>query len=277
MELTKVHLIYFSPTSTSKQVGLEIVHAMEVEDITITNMTHSAVERLEVGANEVAVITVPVYGGHVAPLALQRMQAIHGHNGPVVLVVVYGNRDYEKALVELSTFVTRQGFGVIGAATFVGEHSYSTGQCPIAQGRPNGDDLQFAHEFGRQLADKIRAADAMYNVRLVDVHSIRRPKQSFFGMLRFVRGVMKMRKKGSAAPKAPVTDASRCTHCGICVKKCPNAAIPRGEEQHTIAGQCIRCCACVKACPEHARSFDTPFALLLSKNFSKQKLPQRLL
>lgn len=277
MELTKVHLICFSPTSTSKQVGKGIVHGMETEDITITDVTLSEVEELEIAENDVAVIVVPVYGGRVAPLALQRMKNIHGKDTPAVLVVVYGNRAYEKALMELDAFAIRQGFKVIGAATFVGEHSYHTENHPIASGRPNQEDLLFANNFGKQVADKIRAAEILDKLYPVDVRSIRRPKQSLFGLLRFLRGVIKMRKSEIPVPKVPATDEALCIHCGICVKKCPNNAIEKGEEQHTIVEKCIRCCACVKACPEHARSFDTPFAPLLSKNFPKQKLPQTLL
>ncbi|WP_163178017.1 4Fe-4S binding protein [Bacteroides sp. 51] len=277
MELTKAHLICFSPTSTSKQVGQGIVHGMETENITITDVTLSEAGELDIVGSEVAVIAVPVYGGRVAPLALQRMKNIRGNDTPAVLVVVYGNRAYEKALMELDAFAIRQGFKVIGAATFVGEHSYHTEKHPIAQGRPDQDDLLFAHNFGKLVAEKIRTAETLGKVYPVDVRSIRRPKQSLFGLLRFLRGVIKMRKSEVPVPKAPVTDESLCIHCGICVKKCPNAAIIKGEEQHTIVEKCIRCCACVKACPERARSFDTPFAPLLSKNFPKQKQPQTLL
>ena len=78
---------------------------------------------------------MPVYGGKVAPLAMERLQGIRASGSPVVLVVVYGNRAYEKALIELDAFASAQGFKVIAGATFVGEHSYSTEQNPIAPGR----------------------------------------------------------------------------------------------------------------------------------------------
>lgn len=277
MNLAQAHLICFSPTSTSKQVGEAIVHGMGVENITTLDVTLSITDPLEIPNTEVAVIVVPVYGGRVAPLALQRMRNIQGHDTPAVLVVVYGNRAYEKALMELDAFALRQGFKVIGAATFVGEHSYSTEKYPISVGRPDASDLLLANELGKQIADKIRTAETPEKIYPVDVRSIRRPKQSMVGLLRFLRGVIKMRKGEVQMPKAPATDEERCIHCGICVKNCPNGAICKGEEQHTIVEQCIRCCACVKVCPEKARSFDTPFAPLLSKNFPKQKLPQTLL
>lgn len=277
MDLTTTHLICFSPTSTSKQVGEAIVYGMEPKNVKNTNITLLEIDDLTISSSETVVVAVPVYGGRVAPLAMRRLRNIRGNDTPAVLVVVYGNRAYEKALMELNEFAIRQGFKVIGAATFVGEHSYHTEQTPIAPGRPNDDDLLFARDFGKQIAEKYRAAETPDKLYAVDVRSIRRPKQSLFGLLRFLRGVIKMRKQELPVPKSPITDAERCTHCGVCVEGCPNTAIVSGEEQTTIETNCIRCCACVKACPERARSFNTPFAPLLSKNFPKQKLPQTLL
>ncbi|WP_290381273.1 4Fe-4S binding protein, partial [uncultured Duncaniella sp.] len=37
--------------------------------------------------------------------------------------------------------------------------------------------------------------------------------------------------------------------------------------------KCIKCCACVKSCPEGARSLSSPFAPVLSANFSLRKSP----
>ena len=78
----------------------------------------------------------PFTGGSVAPLALERLQGLHGDGTPVVLLAVYGNRDYEHALDDLDRFMTERGFVTVAAGTFVGEHSYSTPQTPVAAGRP---------------------------------------------------------------------------------------------------------------------------------------------
>ena len=86
------------------------------------------------------------------------MKDVHASGAPAVLVAVYGNRAYEKALVELDAFASDRGFKVIAGATFVGEHSYSTQQNPIAAGRPDADDLQFAETFGVKIRTKIEAA-----------------------------------------------------------------------------------------------------------------------
>ena len=63
----------------------------------------------------------------------------------------------------------------------------------------------------------------------------------------------------------------RCTHCGRCVKLCPTGAIVASDELRTDAAKCIRCCACVKGCPVGARSYDSPFAPVLSRNFAQRK------
>lgn len=52
----------------------------------------------------------------------------------------------------------------------------------------------------------------------------------------------------------PVTEASRCTRCGICAFVCPMGSIAADEPDST-AGICIKCQACIKACPVRARRF----------------------
>ena len=153
MDINEVHFIYFSPTRTSKQVGEAIVRGTGLTNVVATNLTLHAAE-VDIPENTLTLIAVPVYGGKVAPLAMERLQGICASGSPVVLVVVYGNRAYEKALIELDAFASAQGFKVIAGATFVGEHSYSTEQNPIALGRPDANDLQYAEEFGAKIRRK---------------------------------------------------------------------------------------------------------------------------
>lgn len=271
MTITEINLITFSPTNTSKQIGEAIVRGMGIADVSFVDMTLQAPEKKEFGSDALAVITVPVYGGHVAPLALERMKDLHADGTPAVIVVVYGNRAYEKALVELDAFVSGLGFKVIAGGTFVGEHSYSSDRYPIAAGRPDDDDLKFAEEFGAKVRIKLSNAADAEHLYGVDVQKIQRPKQPFLPLLRFLRRVIKLRKNGVPMPRTPQVDENLCTHCGLCVKRCPAGAIVKGEECVTNAEKCIRCCACVKGCPQKARTFDTPFAALLHDCFQRPK------
>ena len=278
MTVNEAHLIYFSPTHTSKQVAKAIVQGTGIKNVVPVDLTLQMAEETVIPASALAIIVVPVYGGHVAPLAMERLKNIRGLDTPAVLVVVYGNRAYEKALMELDAFAIPHGFKVIAGATFVGEHSYSTARFPIAQGRPDGSDLAFANEFGNKVMEKIQAAVTPDKLYQVDVRAIRRPGQPFFPLFRFLRKVIRLRKSGVPLPRTPwVEDESLCTHCGLCVAHCPVGAIIKGDELHTDADKCIKCCACVKACVKKARVYDTPFAALLSDCFKKQKLPQTIL
>ncbi|HBO06893.1 MULTISPECIES: 4Fe-4S binding protein [Bacteroides] len=271
MNIYAVHLITFSPTHTSKQVGEAIVRGTGLSEITKTDLTLHPAEKLEIPETTLVVVTVPVYGGKVAPLALERMKCIHTSGAPVVLAVVYGNRAYEKALAELDAFISERGFKVIAGATFVGEHSYSTDKNPIAVGRPDADDLRFAENFGAKIRTKIETAAGMDRLYTVDVNRIQRPHQAFFPLFRFLRKVVKLRKSGVPMPRIPAVDVELCNHCGYCATHCPAGAIGKGDECSTDIEKCIRCCACVKGCPQKARTFDTPFAVLLADCFKRQK------
>lgn len=271
MNISEIHLLTFSPTHTSQRVGEAIVHGTAISCVKTVDLTLAEVAPYTVPAHALAIITVPVYGGRVAPLALQRLAAIQADGAPAVIVVVYGNRAYEQALIQLDDFATSQGFKVISGATFVGEHSYSTAQHPIAVGRPDADDLDFAREYGEKIRTKIEQASDADHLYGVDVKRIQRPSQPLFPMFRFIWQLMKWRKQGMALPRTPQTDAEKCTRCGACAAVCPSGAIRVGDELQTDADKCIKCCACVKECPQQARTYDTPFAPLLSANFQKRK------
>ena len=271
MEYQNACLITFSPTRTSYKIGEAITRGMGIPSVRTIDLTLQQSPSLEVGEDTVAVIVVPVYGGHVAPLAMERMQALRGKGAPAVVAVVYGNRAYEKALSELGAFVSGCGLKVVAAGTFVGEHSYSTASHPIAAGRPDAEDLKEAEAFGVRIAGKLRPAYSPETLSGADVDRIGRPSQPLVPLLRFLFKVLRMRRRKTPMPLVPSVDESLCTHCGLCAARCPHGAIRKGDECHTDRSLCIRCCACVKVCPHHASTFDTPFGALLSSCFSYRK------
>lgn len=269
MEISKINIVYFSPTHTSAKVAKAIAKGFGNIDSEVFDATRKEVS-LKAEKGSLTIVAVPVYGGHIAITARHRLEMLEGNGTPVIPVVVYGNRAYEEALKELAALLEEKGFVPVAGATFIGEHSYSTDKKPIAKGRPDGNDLAFAENFGKALSVKINNLSDAESGK-VDVAKIRKPKQPFFKLLGFVFNVLRLRRSGKPMPVTPLTDESLCKHCGACVVACPVAAIEKGREEVTNASRCIRCCACVKVCPHKARTFDTPFANLLSKYFVSQK------
>ena len=82
MKPAKSWICYFSPTGTSRRVGRGLNCAQTV----VCDATHDAVS-VAAERGDAAVFAVPVYGGHAAPLALRRLDAVRGDGTPAVVVV----------------------------------------------------------------------------------------------------------------------------------------------------------------------------------------------
>jgi ferredoxin len=187
-------------------------------------------------------IGAPVYTGRVALEAVRGLQRFKAKDAPAVIVAVYGNREYEDALLELQNIAIESGFTFIAGATFIGEHSFSTESAPIAQGRPDADDLNRARSFGMMVKEKLR-----------DIMSLR-------GLSPIaVPGNFPYRERGPARKTSPETSDTLCIGSGKCVEVCPVATITLKEDSViTDKEKCLLCCACVKNCPSGARRLEDP-------------------
>lgn len=272
MKPDKLVTLYFSPTGTSRRIAEAIaggIRTAEEPAPRCCDITFSAAPATELDADALLVVSVPVYGGHPAPLALERMAALRGHDTPAVAVVLYGNRAFDHALRELDAFLAQRGFRTVAAGAFIGEHSYSSPATPIAAGRPDDRDLGEARLFGERIHAKLSGAGAAS----VDVARLRTPRTPLLPLLRFIAFALGYLRRQKRHPVVLLsrTDAARCIHCGRCATGCPTGAITRGREEETDPSRCIRCCACVKGCPVGARSFETPFAAALARSFGRPK------
>lgn len=246
----KITLIFFSPTATTKTVLDAIAtgtgYEVDSYDITLSEARKKIPRDLD---TSVIVFGAPVYSGRLPKLAADCFKQVSASGIPAVPVVVYGNREYDDALLELKDICVQCKGVPVAAGAFIGEHSFSTQPAPIAPGRPDEKDLSCAVEFGQKLGRLLETLD---------------PDKKAGDLV--VPGKVPYKKPTAAkgVPFIHVTDD--CTACGICVAVCPVDAIDEDDGYCTLDDICIHCCACIKACPESARIMkDGPFKDVAAK------------
>lgn len=277
-EYDATHLVFFSPTHTSAKIARAVGDGIGMERRMETDLTlDESADPIEI-TNALTVIAAPVYGGRVAPVALKRLKRLKGNNAPAILIAVYGNRDYEDALIELRDTAVELGFTPLSAGAFIGEHSYSTTNMPIAAGRPDASDLQIAFQFGQDSLKKLKEKTTITSPELQAICKLKSldDKLSILLSSFFIKGTSPYKIVQAGKPACPVCTEA-CFVCGECVEVCPTHAISiskDGSQIETDINRCIKCCACVKECPNEARVFHTPFAAILHEKFNTRREPE---
>jgi ferredoxin len=238
MNIESVKIVYFSPTGTTKAVVQAIAHGINHDNVEEVDITKPAarIQQLKTSEKELLIVGVPVYMGRVPALLTDWMHAIRAQNTPTVCVVVYGNRAYEDALLELKDILAKDGCIPIAGGAWIGEHSFSTDEVPTAKGRPDANDLHLAESFGqkiRLMLDTVPSGDLIAPPAIPGCHPYR--GDSRLWTVDFIE----------------VSDA--CIQCGICAEACPVGAINHDHSEVIDTKKCITCCACIKLCPERAR------------------------
>ncbi|WP_320174390.1 4Fe-4S binding protein [Maridesulfovibrio sp.] len=260
MSCKKLKMICFSPTRTTRRILDAIAEGVGAEHLEVVDVTRAdrVPETCDCADNDLVIIGAPVYGGRIPLTAVERFKALKSCGSSVVPVVVYGNRAYEDALIELADIATEAGFKTLAGAAFIGEHSFSNDKTPIAVSRPDEDDLGKAREFGKSLVAKL--ADGSLFAEDVDIPGNRPYKE-----------------RSPKASAAPISN-NDCQLCGACERVCPTAAISVGSLVENDPDKCIFCCACVKVCTFEARKLEVPRLLEVSQwladNFSERREPE---
>ena len=254
-----IKAVYFSPTGTTRTITTSVALAIGSIDELI-DLTHYRLEAAETPSFEpqdLVVFGVPVYGGRAQKDAVAILRELSGNGARFVAVVVYGNRAFEDALLELLDAAAEAGFEPLAAAAFVGEHSYSTEAIPIAHGRPDAGDLEKAAAFGRAVKHKLDMSAEL-------------------AIAEHVPGNRPYRQVSLWQEMAPTVNHDACIQCGVCVTVCPNGANQLKERIYTDKSRCMMCCACIKSCPVGARAIEeraVQFARKLSVEQSDRKEP----
>ena len=279
MDTNFVGALYFSPTYTTRTVVETIAKAIRNKmqekcgrelfyksiNVTTPAMRHAQGD-LQFSKDDIVVFGVPVYIGRVPNLIRDYFASIKGNGAIGIPVVVYGNRAFDDALIELKDIMHGNGFRCISAAAFIGEHSFSY---TLGGGRPDAEDIQKATAYGEEIACRI-----MEGYLIPD--NLQVPGNPY--PYQFYNAKSSQNKSIDIRKVKPETDPEKCNNCGMCAMLCPMGAIDPSNCSLT-PGICIKCCACVKKCKMKAKYFTDPTYLehkeILEKNFtSPRKEPE---
>ncbi|QZY53706.1 EFR1 family ferrodoxin [Crassaminicella profunda] len=244
----KVNAMYFSATDTTKKVVSQIAKKISENmdgEITVNNIDFTLPEGRKESRSftkeDIVVVGVPVYAGRVPNVLLKYLNIITGNGALVVPIVLYGNRNYDDALIELKDLLELNGFKIIAGGAFIGEHSFSK---ILANNRPDEKDLAIASDFADQIYKKIIMQDDIQNVMVKG----NKPYRKYYKPKNKEGIPVDIRK---VKPKTN----SNCIDCKLCVSVCPMGSIDESDVSK-FNGICIKCGACIKKCPTQAKYYD---------------------
>ncbi len=223
--LSSLDFYYFSPTGGTKKTASVLAEALAAQVL-----PHKLGSKHPQSAPtaDVVLIAAPVYGGRIPALVAEKVRQLAGTGRQAVTMVVYGNRAYEDALLELNDCAQAAGFSILASAACVAEHSIHRA---VAAARPDEQDAADLRAF---------AADVLAKLATNEPEPVQVPGNRPY-------------KAAMSLPVSPLF-LPECGQCGKCVNLCPTGAISRVDGQlGTDATRCILCMACVAACPRKAR------------------------
>ena len=249
----RLHVVYFSPSGTTQMVARTFAKGTGLLQVEHDLLRDRSSESVSFAAGDVAAFFFPVFAGRIPAVCADALKRFSTEGSPAVAIVVFGNRAYDDALLELRDILAERGFVVFAAAAFVAQHSIFPA---VAHGRPDDEDKRKIASFGAECAQKLSSLNAGEAIGQVSVP----------GKLPYV--------KPASVPLCP-TASSLCDGCGACARICPTAAIPQDNPRKTNKSLCICCTACIAVCPRRARAFRSPVYAIAAKAFAAKNAERK--
>lgn len=202
------------------------------------------------GEEDFAIIAMPVYGGRIPALAIERLKSlVKANNAKCSVVAVYGNRAYDDALLEMYNTCKEMGFRIVAAVGAVAEHSIIR---KYGAGRPDAEDIIELKSFGEKIKEAIESDTILKEGVIPGNFPYKKPMSG----------------------QNPTADKS-CKGCGKCASECPVSAIPSDNLRKVNKDLCISCMRCVSICPSQSRSIGKimhgAIALAIKKGCAERK------
>ena len=263
MNIKRICVLYFSPTGGTEKIArlaagnLAEKLGLEPEFIDFTRPENRQAE-YRFQADDLLVMASPVYAGRLPNKLMPEYKAkILGDATPAIPICVFGNRSPDEALRELVLLLEGNGFQIAGAASFAGRHAFSD---KVGAGRPDETDQAEIRDFAAQAAAKL-SGDTLPPLELdrSEIGPYYTPLKEDGAPAKFLKA-------------RPLTDWSRCSHCGVCARSCPMGSIDR--ETLEAVGLCVKCQACVRKCTRRAKFFEDADFLshvaMLEQNYTRR-------
>ena len=244
--------VFFSPNGTTQEVVQTIGRNFSAEAESCDLLRAPLQQDKRIPKDGLAIVGMPVYAGRIPGLCREWLAHLKGEETPAMAVAVYGNRDYDDALLELTDLLEENGFTVIWAGAFIAQHSIFP---KVGAGRPDQADKEAMALFAEKCKENLACLAAGETIQIV------------------VKGNPEYREPGNV-PLKPSADKA-CTRCGVCASLCPTHSIPKDDPRRTNQKTCISCWACIHNCPAGARAFRGPMYAIAEKEFCKKNAAYR--